>query len=143
MLLSLGVLVGACTTVEKIDKEPPVTPLAGTSWQWVGFEGGDGARLTPDDKTRYTVAFNPGGEVAVRFDCNRGRGTWQSSGPNQLEFGPLALTRAMCPPGSMHDRLVRQWPYVRSYVLKDGQLFLSLQADGGVLEFEPAGANQP
>ena len=32
-----------------------------------------------------------------------------------LEFGPLALTRAMCPVGSLHDELVRQWPYVRSY----------------------------
>jgi hypothetical protein len=28
--------------------------------------------------------------------CNRGRGTWKSAGPNQLQFGPLALTRAMC-----------------------------------------------
>jgi hypothetical protein len=34
------------------------------------------------------------------------------------EFGPLALTRAMCPMGSLHDELVRQWPKVRSYELK-------------------------
>ena len=31
-------------------------------------------------------------------------------------------------------------PYVRSYVLKDGDLFLSLMADGGIYEFE-ASAN--
>jgi para-nitrobenzyl esterase len=52
-------------------------------------------------------------------------------------FGPLALTRAMCPPGSMHDRVVRDWEYVRSYVLEDGHLFLSLMADGGIYEYEP------
>jgi para-nitrobenzyl esterase len=66
-----------------------------------------------------------------------GRGTWKSPGPNQLEFGPLALTRAMCPPGSLHDRIVKQWPFVRSYIIKDGRLFLSLMADGGIYEFEP------
>ena len=49
----------------------------------------------------------------------------------------MALTRAMCPPGSLHDHMVRQWPYVRSYVLKDGRLYLSLMADGGIFELEP------
>jgi len=27
---------------------------------------------------------------------------------------------------------------VRSYVVKDGRLYLSLMADGGTIEFEPA-----
>jgi hypothetical protein len=44
----------------------------------------------------------------------------------------------MCPVGSLHDELVRQWPYVRSFLIKDDRLFLSLMADGGTLEFEPA-----
>ena len=48
----------------------------------------------------------------------------------------MAITRAMCPPGSLHDQLVRQLPYVRSYVIKGGHLFLSLMADGGIYEFE-------
>ncbi|HIK18780.1 MAG TPA: carboxylesterase family protein [Leptolyngbyaceae cyanobacterium M33_DOE_097] len=72
--------------------------LAGTSWQLVKFQGGDDSTLTPDNRTKYTIAFNADGSINVRFDCNRGRGTWQSSGPNQLQFGPLALTRALCPP---------------------------------------------
>jgi len=33
--------------------------------------------------------------------------------------------------------MVKQWPYVRSYVIQDGHLFLSLMADGGIYEFEP------
>jgi heat shock protein HslJ len=112
--------------------------LAGTSWRLVKFEGGDGLTLTPDDKGKYTVAFGTDGRVSARIDCNRGSGTWTSSAPSQLEFGPLALTRAMCPPGSLHDRIVKHWPYFRSYVLKDGHLFLSLMADGGIYELEPA-----
>jgi para-nitrobenzyl esterase len=74
----------------------------------------------------------------ARVDCNRGRGTWESSGAGQLTLGPLALTRAMCPSGSLHDQIVRQWSYIRSYVLKDGHLFLALMADGGIYEFEPS-----
>ena len=111
--------------------------LGGSSWQLVQFRGGDDKTLTPDDKAKYTIAFNADGSLTTRIDCNRGRGTWKASGP-QLELGPLALTRAMCPPGSLHDQIVKQWPYVRSYVIKGGRLFLSLMADGGIYEFEPA-----
>lgn len=111
--------------------------LAGTSWRLVRFEGGDGTVLTPDDPSKYTLAFVPGGRLIARIDCNRGTGTWRSSGPSHLEFGPLALTRVMCPPGSLHDHLVKQLPYVRSYVLRDGHLYLSLMADGGIYELEP------
>lgn len=111
--------------------------LANTSWQLVQFQGSDDRTLRPDDRTKYTIAFAANGSVNVRLDCNRGRGTWKSSGPNQLQLGPLALTQAMCPPGSLDDRLVKDWGFVRSYVLKDGHLFLSLFADAGIYEFEP------
>jgi putative lipoprotein len=117
---------------------PPTAPLLeGTSWQLVRFQGGDDKTLTPDERAKYTIEFAAGGEVIARIDCNRGRGTWKSSGPNQIQFGPLALTRAQCPPGSLHDDIVKQWGYIRSYVIKDGHLFLSLMADGGIYEFEP------
>jgi len=113
-------------------------PLAGTSWQLVRFEGGDGAVVTPDDGAKYTLSFLADGSLSARIDCNRGRGTWTSPGASRLEFGPLALTRAACPPGSMHDQIVRQWAGIRSYVIKDDRLFLSLIADGGIYEFRRA-----
>jgi para-nitrobenzyl esterase len=43
----------------------------------------------------------------------------------------------MCPSGSLHDQIVKQWGLVRSYLAKDGRLFLSVMADGGIYEFEP------
>lgn len=112
--------------------------LAGTSWQLVQFRGSDGQALAPDNATNYTVAFSADGVVNVRFDCNRGFGGWKSAGPSQLEFGAMGLTRAACPPESLHDQLVKHWPYVRSYVVKGGHLYLSLMADGGIYQFEPA-----
>lgn len=119
----------------------PQAGLGGTSWQLVKFQSGDGKSLTPDDKAKYTITFGTDNRVSARVDCNRGAGTWKTSGANQLEFGPLALTRAMCPPGSLHDRIAKDWLSVRSYIIKDGHLFLSLMADGGIYEFEPTSAS--
>ena len=52
----------------------------------------------------------------------------------------MALTRAQCPPGSLHDQIVKQWRNIRSYVIRDGHLFLALKVDGGIYEFEPIAA---
>jgi len=134
-----AVMLGACAA------QPPAAggattsaSLEGSSWRLVQIAMSDGVTRPAIERSRYTIGFGRQDVLNVRFDCNRGRGSWTSSGPGKLEFGPLALTRAMCPPGSLHDELVRQWPHVRSYLVKDGRLFLVLMADGGTIEFEPA-----
>lgn len=119
-----------------------LSDLGGTSWQLVKFQGSDDKTLTPGDKRKYTIAFAGDGVVRLRLDCNRGHGTWKSLGANQLQFGPLAVTLAMCSPAPFNDRIPKDWEYVRSYVLKDGHLFLSLMADAGTYEFEPLRPDQ-
>jgi para-nitrobenzyl esterase len=139
--LFAATLFAACaSTSEPPAAAPAAAPasLEGSSWRLVQIAMSDGVTRPAIDRSRYTIGFGRDGVLNVRFDCNRGRGSWKSSGAGNLEFGPLALTRALCPVGSLHDELVRQWPYVRSYVLKDGRLFLSLMADGGTIEFETA-----
>jgi heat shock protein HslJ len=114
------------------------SPLAGTSWQLVAFQGGDGKTLTPDDGSKYTIAFAGDGTLSMRIDCNRGHGPWKSPGPGRLEIGPLAVTRAQClDPASLHDQIVGQVENIRSYVIRNGHLFLALMADAGVYEFQP------
>jgi heat shock protein HslJ len=138
LTLALVLLLSfACAACTQISRQGTASELEGTSWQLVRFQGGDGATLTPDERSKYTISFAADGRVSARIDCNRGIGAWKSAGPNQLEFGPLATTRAMCPPGSLHDQIVKQWNYVRSYIIKNNHLFLSLMADGGIYEFEP------
>jgi heat shock protein HslJ len=132
-----GMLAAAFVAGTQASAPSTSADLDGTSWQLVKFQGSDDTTLTPDDRTKYTLALAAGGQLTARVDCNRGRGTWKSSGPNQIVFGPLALSRAKCPPGSMHDQIVKQWANVRSYVIRDGHLFLALMADGGTYEFEP------
>jgi heat shock protein HslJ len=147
--LVLGLLVGVLHCKPPPEKPANTTPsphntardpardLGGTSWRLVKFEGGDGTTVKPDNPAKYTIAFGTDGQLSARIDCNRGTASWKSLAPSHLELGPLALTRAMCRPGSLHDQIVKQWPYVRSYVMKDGHLFVSLMADGGIYEFEP------
>jgi heat shock protein HslJ len=115
----------------------PPNRLAGTSWRLVRFQTSDGKTITADDPSKYTIAFGANGRASIRIDCNRGRGAWKSSAAGALEFGPLALTRAMCPHAALTDRLPGDMSSVRSYTIRNGHLFLSLMGDGGVYEFEP------
>jgi len=65
----------------------------------------------------------------------RGTGNWKSN--VSLALGPVALTRAMCPPSPLENRFARDLGYVRTYVMERGHLFLALMAAGGIYEFAP------
>lgn len=116
-------------------REAARTPLAGT-WVLVEFQSMDDTTLQPDG-ARYALTFEPEGRLLVQSDCNRGQGSWSSPDNVSLSLGPVALTRMACPPSSLQDRFVRDLDFVRSYVMRDGHLYLSLMADGGIYAFEP------
>ena len=108
-------------------------PLVGTSWELVELRSPEDSIGTErvDEPARYTITFNADGSAALRLDCNRGRGIWRSEAPGRLEFGAVATTRMMCPPGSLDARLGRELPFVRVYAIQGDTLRLELMADGG------------
>ena len=108
-------------------------PLAGTSWELVELRSPDDSigTVRVDDPARYTITFNADGSAALRLDCNRGRGSWRSEAPGRLELGPAAVTRMMCPPGSLDARLGRELSWVRVYAIQGDTLRMELMADGG------------
>jgi uncharacterized protein/heat shock protein HslJ len=119
--------------------------LAGTTWELVAIQSMDDAQGTHriDRPERYTLGFADDGRATFRIDCNRGSAAWKATpsavaSSGSLEFGPLATSRAKCAPGSADRKVMRDLPYVRSYLLKDGELFLSLMADGGIYEWRPS-----
>ena len=123
---------------------PPSRTLAGTSWQLVQFQSMDDAQGTTRiaDPTLYTVSFGADGRVALRLNCNRATGSWQATPAadgmsGSLGFGVLAGTRALCPPPSLDEKLLRDLAYVRGYLLRDGQLHMSLMADAGIYSWQP------
>ena len=111
--------------------------LSGTSWQLVKLNAADDTTLMPDDRSKYTITFGRDGRVTVRVDCNRGSSTWRSTRAGELQFGSWSRTTAKCASGSLHDKIVTEGAAVRSYVIKDGHLFLSGMANGGSYELEP------
>jgi heat shock protein HslJ len=130
----------ACTSAQK---EPSATTLHGTAWQLHAIQSMDDAqgKTRIADPSRFTLRLNADGSAALQLDCNRGAATWESTpagdGSGRLTFGPVAATRALCPPPPIGERVARDLGFVRSYLLKEGKLFMSLMADGGIYEWHP------
>jgi heat shock protein HslJ len=130
----------AASTPPPPPPEPSVSTLPAAltgKWQLVKFEGGDGTVLQPADRSKYTLEFGADGRLDVRVDCNRGRGRWTSPGENQIAFRAVSMTRKKCSADSLHNQFSRQAGTIRSYVIRDGHLFLELMGDAGTYEFEP------
>jgi heat shock protein HslJ len=115
------------------------SPLAGTHWRLVEFQSMDDRQgiTRPNEGSLYTMWLHGDGTVTMQLKCNRATGTWSAApggdaASGRFEFGPLAATRALCPQPSMDEGIVAQSQFVRSYLLKDARLYLSLMADGGI-----------
>jgi heat shock protein HslJ len=123
-----------------VNAPPPAMAAAGDSlltetvWTWQGTQLRDGTRITPDDPERYTLVFQPGGKVNVRADCNRGATDYVLTG-SALTFGPLALTRAACQPGSRDAEFVKNLAAVSGQRFSGNDLVLTLKADSGSMRF--------
>lgn len=153
LLLLSGLSLSACATSGEGDASAPqkaVAPkalpsaLAGTEWRLVEFQSMDDAQGTtrPQDPSLYTMRLVADGTVSMRLNCNRANGKWtadQAGSPSSGGFtlGPLASTKALCLPPGMDGLILKDAGYIRSYVLKDGRLYLSLMADGGIYVWEP------
>lgn len=121
------------------------TGLAGTAWQLVEYRSMNDAigTVEPEDPEAYTITFDEDGTVAMRLNCNRGTGLYEISGEESdrsgsLELGPIATTKALCPPPSMDERIAADIPYMTGWFLDDeGRLAISLMADAGIYLWEP------
>ena len=114
----------------------PRAELSDTSWRLVRITSMDDRVFEPGDRDLYGLRFAADGSASVLADCNRGRGQWNSDSAGQLNFGPIAATRAECGPDSLSSRYLAQFEFVRSYVLREDHLFLATMADGSIIEFE-------
>jgi len=123
-----------------VNAPPPPMAAAGdalltnTVWRWTDTVMSNDTHIKPDAPERYTLEFQPGGMVAVRADCNRGSGSYLLSG-SALTFGPLAMTRAMCPPGSKDTEFLRGLAAVQGQSFRGDDLVLTLKLDAGSMTF--------
>lgn len=118
--------------------------LADTGWALRAIQSMDDRQGTIriDDPSRVTIRFGADGRASMRLDCNRGTATWEATPAadgqtGTLRFGPIAGTRALCPPPQLDERVIRDLAHVAGYRFADGKLYLSLKADGGLYEWQP------
>jgi heat shock protein HslJ len=109
--------------------------LPGTRWRLGRIESMSGTAVVPADPSNYTLEFGADGAVSGRADCNRFRGRWTASGTS-MSLGPLAMTRAMCPAGSLSDRYARSLESAVSWRRGGDGLAIAMRADAGILHFE-------
>lgn len=109
--------------------------LTGVVWEWVQFEGGDGAVVSAADPGRYTVEFLDEGGIHVQADCNRGQGSASIDG-SSLDL-TVATTRMACPPDSQASDFLRYLDEAVTFVIQGGMLHLSLPVDSGIASFRP------
>lgn len=105
--------------------------LVGRVWQWQRSDLPGGKSVPATSPERYTLAFQPGGRVLLRADCNRGSGAYEVNG-NAMKMGPAATTKMGCPPDSQDGEFLRQLGQVTGYNVAGSELTLTLR-DGGTM----------
>lgn len=140
-VVASALLLHSCATLADADR-----PLEGTSWRLVEMQSMDDSQgvTRPSNPDLYTVEFDRSGSAYVQLDCNRVLAPWTATrtgaGQGALEFGPPASTSTTCPQAPLGERLGKQLGFVRSWLMRDGRLNMSLMADGGILVWERKGS---
>lgn len=125
------------------DSPAPVNPLADTRWRLVEFQSMDDATgtLRPDDPSKYRMELKADGSFTMKLNCNQISGTWsavpsENKHGGRFTFGQITATQAVCPPPTMDEHIRTHARFIRSFVLEDDRLYLSLMADGGIYAWE-------
>ena len=149
--LALAVVAGACAVQDPAlapaagapaygpaGATPPILTTAsneivGPVWLWQRTQRAGGAVVTAAAPDRYTLAFQGGGRVNLRADCNRGSGAYEVNGA-AMKLGTAVLTRMGCPEGSQDGEFMAELARVASYAIADNELVLTL-TDGAAMRF--------
>jgi heat shock protein HslJ len=129
MLLVPHLVAGTATPTSS---EPAIPPVL---WQVVSFTEPNQASLTITDPNQYTLQFLPDGLLA-QFDCNLGRGGYTAV-DGVLTLTPMAVTTAMCAPGSYGLAVQRVLAQAASYRFNPETGHLVLRGEGCVLDLQP------
>ena len=109
-------------------------PILGIVWKWQQTLYSNDQSAVPDHPTRYTIAFQPNGTVAIRADCNRAGGKYAQA-DSSLTIEVTHSTRAMCPPESLEQTFLKDLDAAAIIFMRKGQLYIDLQYDTGTMRF--------
>lgn len=108
--------------------------LTGGRWHLQSIIYNDDTVLRSQDLNENWIEFRDG-RVAGKAGANRFTGTYTEGPDRTLKIGPLAMTRALNPPGSIAAEFEKRVGEIHSYLFRDGNLILELPYDSGVMRF--------
>ncbi|HQY90238.1 META domain-containing protein [Caldilinea sp.] len=109
--------------------------LAGTTWNWVQSQYGNDTVAAPAETADYVLMFGADGALTLQDDCNVVKGSYTEDARGALRIDLQTSTFAACAPDSQHDQFVLDLSNVASYLVQEGNLFIALKYDSGVMEF--------
>ncbi|MBP0049273.1 META domain-containing protein [Marinobacterium sp. AK62] len=122
----------------------PSGPLVDTQWRLVEFQSMDDAQgiTRPDEHALYSLSLHGDGSASLQLGCNRVTASWSAQQASDatsghFELGAVEGVSAVCPPTSLEKQILSQAGFIRSYLLKEGRLYMSLMADGGIYAWAP------
>ena len=114
----------------------PGADLRGTTWEWVSLVDAAG-QTTATDPARYTITFNEGDVANVVADCNTVIANYFTDGTN-ITIEPGMTSLVACPEDTQDQMFVNALGSSESYVVEDGELFITLVGGSGTLMFRAA-----
>jgi len=124
--LALTLLFAGCATMPD---EPADSGLADTSWVLIATEDGAGSEPREVPLNKYAMSLDATGRARFTFDCNKGTSDWtaapSSGSTGTLSFGPIAVTKALCPDTGFGEALAAALSKPRQYQIYDGRLTMS------------------
>jgi len=108
--------------------------IIGVTWKWQQTRYNNDSNASPQDPSRYTIAFRPDGALNIRADCNRAGGKYTIQ-KSTLTVEVTHSTRAACPPDSLEQTFLRDLNSAAIYFLREGYLYIDLKYDSGTMKF--------
>ena len=106
--------------------------LQNTLWHWQSLRNSSGLTSVKNSE-KFTLDFAADGKISLGTDCNRGGGTYKTSGES-LNFSPIFSTKMGCPAGSMESVYFSNLQTAKSYKIVNGSLQIRL-SNGGTMKF--------
>jgi heat shock protein HslJ len=115
---------------------PPDLGIPAVPWELVSYTETDSVPVEIVEPKRYTLQFQPDGQLLAQFDCNHGSGQYTAS-DGALTVSPMITTLILCPDDSQTTPFQILLDAASAYEI-DPEGYLILRGEAGDLRFRPA-----
>jgi heat shock protein HslJ len=112
------------------------TALLANDWQWIGLTV-PARQITIETPENYILSFQDNGTVLIKAACTNATRNYTADN-GVLTFSIWPVTIAGCQSNSRSDQFFGLIGSAARYHFNDGNLYINLKTDGGMMTFAPA-----